>query len=338
MLSLSASPHIRSSDSVPSMMRSVIIALLPICAAAILFFHIKALLLLFCCVATSVLSEWAIVKYLYKRKKSTISDFSALVTGLLLALSLPPGLPIWMACIGALFSIGVVKMAFGGLGNTIVNPALAGRIFLQLSYPIAMNSWSATIFGSFNGLASQNDAIASATPLAAFSMTVSSHTFDWIVFQKSLLHLCIGNVSGCIGETSVIIILAGAGYLLFKRIIRLIIPLSCIISVFVLSLFFNGITHNILTPDAFIAALVQVASGGLLLAAFFMATDPVTSPISFSGHLLFGCGCGVLTFFIRKFGAYPEGIAYAILIMNLFVPLINRYMQPKIYGKVQSHE
>jgi electron transport complex protein RnfD len=225
-------------------------------------------------------------------------------------------------------------LAFGGLGNNIMNPALAGRAFLLASFPTAMTYFTKPLTGTINGLSNSIDAISSATPLAAIKLSVTNGTFQALDFQGALGNLFIGNVGGCIGETSVIALLLGAVYLLYKRIIGFAIPLSYMLTVYILFWIFNGISSNPFTSDALIISTYHVFAGGLVLGAFFMATDMVTSPISTKGRIVFGVCCGVLTYCIRKFGGYPEGVSYSILIMNLFVPLIDRYIRPKIYGKV----
>lgn len=337
LLHVSISPHIRYTESVPSIMLSVVIALIPAFAASILFFGIKSLLLTGVSIVFCLLTEWVIVRFLFK-KPSTLGDYSALVTGILLAFNLPPALPLWMVALGAVFAIGVAKCAFGGLGNNFINPALAGRAFLMASYPVAMTDFSKPRFGSINGLIENIDALSGATPLAAFKSSVMSGNFQALDFQAAFPNLFTGNVGGCIGETSVIAILLGALYLLYKRIIGFSIPISYIGTVFILFWCFNGTTVDLLTSDALIVPTYQILAGGLMLGAFFMATDMVTSPITTNGRVIFGIGCGVLTFLIRKFGGYLEGVSYSILIMNLFAPLIDHYIRPRIYGKVKKNE
>lgn len=323
-------------------MLCVVIALVPALAASLWFFGTKALLLTIVCIAFCVLTEWVIIKLMFK-KPSTIGDFSAVVTGLLIAFNLPPDLPLWMAAVGSVFAIGVGKMAFGGLGNNFINPALAGRAFLMASYPAAMTTFSKTQpflksqIGTINGLTQKIDAISSATPLTAIKDAVLSGNLQPLDFQYALKNLFIGNVGGCIGETSVIALLLGAIFLLYKRIIGFSVPISYIGSVFILFWIFNGTTGDLLATDALIIPTYHVLAGGLMLGAFFMATDMVTCPITTKGRAIFGIGCGILTFCIRKFGGYPEGVSYSILIMNLFVPLIDRYARPKMYGKVKKN-
>ncbi len=336
LLHVSTSPHIRYEESVPSIMLYVVIALLPAFFASIWFFGMKSILLTAVSIISCLLTELIIVTFLLK-KPSTLSDYSALVTGILFAFNLPPDLPLWMAALGAVFAIGIGKMAFGGLGNNFINPALAGRAFLMASYPAAMTTFSATRSGSINGLAEKIDAISQATPLAAFKMSVLTGNFQALDFQTALPNLLQGNIGGCIGETSVIALLIGAVFLMYKHVIGLSIPFSYIGTVFLLFWFFNGTTSDLLSSDALIIPTYQIMAGGLILGAFYMATDMVTSPITTKGRFVFGVGCGLLTFLIRKFGGYPEGVSYSILIMNLFVPLIDRYLRPRLYGKVTKN-
>ncbi len=335
LLNISTSPHIRYKESVPSIMISVVIALVPAFLASMIFFGIKALILTMVSIIFCLLTEWTIVKYLFK-KPSTLGDFSALITGILFAFNLPPDLPWWMAALGAIFSIGVVKMTFGGLGNNFINPALAGRAFLLASYPVQMTSFSKPYLGSINGLAQSIDGISSATPLAAFKSCIQSGTFQALDFESAIASLFYGNVGGCIGETSVIALILGAVFLMYKRVIGYRIPVFYVGTVFFLFWIFNGATKDILSSEALIIPTYHILSGGLMLGAFFMATDMVTSPITAKGRIIFGVGCGLLTFVIRKFGGYPEGVSYSILLMNLVVPLIDRYVRPRIYGKVNK--
>ncbi|MCX7725596.1 MAG: RnfABCDGE type electron transport complex subunit D [Chitinispirillaceae bacterium] len=339
-LHLSSSPHIRASDSVASIMKWVVSALTLPFVAGIVFFGIKAFMVTAVSVITAVLTEWIVCKI--QKKPSTIGDFSAVVTGILLAFNVPPDLPLWMVALGSVFAIGVAKMAFGGLGANFINPALAGRAFLMASYPSEMTHFCAPIFGSISGLknvtaGSQSviDAVSSATPLALFKTAIHDKSFIPLDFQDAIGNLFMGNVGGCIGETSAFAILIGGLLLVYKRIIPLRIPVIYIGTVFILSWIFNG-TGSYFTSSAIVIPFYQIFAGGLFLGAFFMATDMVTIPITPKGKIVFAFGCGLLTFLIRKFGGYPEGVSYSILIMNLFVPLIERYTRPKIYGGVKK--
>ncbi len=329
-LHISASPHIRHTESVPDIMKWVVAALLPALAAGVFFFGIRALFLTAISVVSAVITEWCITKLM--KRPSTIGDFSAVVTGMLVAFNVTSTLPWWMVVLGSVFAIGVAKMCFGGLGANFINPALAGRAFLMAAYPSAMTDFVPTRFGSISGI----DGMTSATPLANFKTAMAEGSFQALDFQDALSDLFFGNVGGCIGETSALALLLGGVLLLYKRIIPLRIPLVYIGTVFLLNWIFNG-TGSYFTTGAIIVPFYQILAGGLFLGAFFMATDMVTTPITPAGKIVFAAGCGILTFIIRKFGGYPEGVSYSILVMNLFVPLIERFTRPKIYGKVKRN-
>lgn len=350
-LYLSASPHIRAGQSVSSIMISVSLALVPALAASVYFFGTRALILTGVCIVFSLLTEWAISTFLLKRGNS-LTDFSALVTGLLLAFNLPPDLPPWMAALGAVFAVGVAKWAFGGLGHNFINPALAGRAFLLASYPAAMTTWAAPRGGTTSGLSTRAlsnlsehvDGITGATPLPALTSIVDAInndalrqeiSFQILDLQSALPDLFFGRVGGCIGETSALALLIGAVFLWYKRIIGIRLPLIYIGTVFVLSWMFNG-SGSLFSTEALIIPTYQILAGGLMLGALYMATDMVTSPVTPKGRAIFALGCGVLTFLIRRFGGYPEGVSYSILLMNLTVPLIDRYARPKLYGRVKK--
>lgn len=312
---LSSSPHTHAKTSVSGIMLDVIIALLPALCCSVYFFGWKALLLVATCVATCLVTE-AICRLAMKRE-GTIGDLSAVLTGLLLALNLPPDLPLWMAICGSVFAIGVAKQVFGGLGYNPFNPALAGRAFMLISFTGAMTTWSKS---GWMVSAGQLDASTTATPLAFIKK--GAEGFDWsqATFLKDLF---VGNVNGCLGEVSALALLIGAAYLIAKRVITWHIPVA-----FIATVFFYALIHGGVPP------LVHVLSGGVILGACFMATDYVTSPVTAKGKLIFGCGCGLLTMLIRTApnGAYPEGVSFSILIMNAFTPLINRFTQPKVFG------
>jgi electron transport complex protein RnfD len=335
LLHVSTGPHLRQTESVRSIMISVLIALLPALAASAVFFGTRALALIAACVISAVGTE-ALLCILF-RKQQTTGDFSAAVTGVLLACTLPPLCPLWVGAIGGIFAIAVVKMPFGGLGNTIVNPALASRAFLLLSYPSAMTAFCAPAHGSLSGLAKGLDGISTATPLVFFKSAMSSGNFNALDFQDALSSLFWGNAGGCLGATSAVALCLGAIFLFYKGIIRFRISFSFIGTVFLLYWLFNR-SGGFFTTEAFIVPLYQVLSGGVLLAAFFMATDPVTSPVTQRGMLIFGIGCGILTFCLRLCGGYPEGVGFAVLLMNLSVPLIDRFSRPRRFGEVKKHE
>lgn len=317
-LFISNSPHVHSGDSVKKNMYGVLIALVPAFIASLVVFGMGALIVTLTSVAACVFFEWAIVKFLLKKDTCTVCDGSAILTGVLLAFNLPSNLPLWIIIIGALFAIGVGKMSFGGLGCNPFNPALVGRVFLLLSFPVQMTSWP---------VAAQFDAITAATPLAL----IKAGNFEALPDTLSLL---LGNGAatvgaGCIGEVSELALIIGLIYMLWKKIITWHVPVSILLTVFV----FAGIMHWI-NPTEFASPLYHLASGGLLLGACFMATDYVTSPMNHRGMLIYGVCIGLLTVIIRLFGAYPEGMSFAILIMNAFTPLINTYVKPKRFGEV----
>ena len=315
-LILSSSPHAHAKNSVHSMMRDVILALLPAAGCAVWFFGLRAVWLIATCIAASVVTE-AVCRLAMKRENS-IGDLSATLTGLLLALNLPPDLPLWMAAVGGVFAIAVAKQAFGGLGYNPFNPALAARAFMLISFTGAMTTWAFPRgYEAVEAATSATpvDAVTCATPLAL----IKKGDVAQLASLKSLL---LGNIGGCIGETCAIALLIGAAYLLIRRVITWHIPVSFLATVFIFAFFKGGV------PPVF-----HVLSGGAILGACFMATDYVTSPITAKGKIVFGVGCGLLTMCIRSGGGYPEGVSFAILIMNAVTPLINRYTQPKPFGR-----
>ncbi len=330
-LHISSSPHIRDSRSVPHIMRDVVIALIPTLIASYIFFGVRAILVSVTAVISAVLTEQIIAGAMLKRR-GDIRDWSAVITGILIAGNMPVGAPLWMAAIASVFAIAVAKWTFGGLGNNFINPALAGRAFLMASYPAEMTG---SIFTQGNSLGKVPellagvDGISGATPLAALPEMITKG----IDIQSSLPALFWGNVGGCLGETSVLAILIGAVFLLYRRVIGFTIPVTYIFTVFILFLVFNGIKGaSPLSSDALSVATFHILSGGLFFGAVFMATDMVTSPITIKGQFIFALGAGILTFTIRKFGGYPEGVSYSILLMNLLTPLIDRYVKPRVYG------
>ena len=322
-LIVSLSPHVHSGDSVQKNMYGVIIALLPALLVSIYMFGLGAAVVTLTSVAACVFFEWAITKYILKREVCTICDGSAALTGLLLAFNLPSNLPIWIIIIGALVAIGIGKMTFGGLGCNPFNPALVGRIFLLISFPVQMTSWPAV-----QQWASYLDAETGATPLALMKMAVKGDVNALNQLPDSL-SLFLGNNPGCIGEVSALALLLGLCYMLWKKIISWHIPVSIIATVFV----FAGVM-NLINPEAYASPLAHLFTGGLMLGAIFMATDYVTSPMTHKGMIIYGISIGFLTVVIRNFGAYPEGMSFAIFIMNAFTPLINTYCKPKRFGEV----
>ena len=308
-LLVGSSPHIKNKETTQRIMLDVIIALLPAAMAALYFFRLQAALLIIVTVFSCVLSEY-IWNHLSK-KPNTIKDLSAVVTGILLAFNLSPCVSLWVASIGGIFAIIIVKQMFGGLGHNFINPALAARAFLMASWPVQMTTWKNP------GI----DAVSSATPLSLIKN--GSEAAGQI---PSLVDLFIGNIGGCIGETSALALLLGAIYLLIRRVITLEIPAFFIGTVALMTWVFGG--TGFFTGDF----LYHILAGGLLLGAFFMATDYTTSPMTLKGRVIMGIGCGLLTSVIRLYGGYPEGVSYSILLMNLGVPLIDRYTVPKSFG------
>ena len=314
-LTISSSPHIHGPVTTRTIMRDVLIALVPALLGSIYFFGFRALLVVLFSAASCVFLEW-----LYSRMVKApckIYDLSAAVTGVLLAFVCPVTIPLWMIFIGDIFAMIIVKAVFGGIGRNIVNPALAARAFM-FSWPVAMTTWVKVGFSNAVGLFNTADAVTAATPLAAMH--------QGMLPDVTLRQLFYGNVGGCIGETSAALLLLGLVYLLIRKIITLRIPLSYIGTVFLLTLLFPRGNENATW------AAYQVLSGGLMLGAIFMATDYVTSPLTKAGQIVYGIGCGVLTVVIRYFGGYNEGVSYAILIMNLCVVLLDRIGRPTRFG------
>ncbi|HDI52157.1 Na+-transporting NADH:ubiquinone oxidoreductase subunit D [candidate division KSB1 bacterium] len=333
---VSSSPHILDRDSVPKIMRAVVLALLPALGGALYFFGIRALWVTLVAVVTAVVTEYLIEKLL--NKPVTIKDWSAVVTGMLLAYNLPPEVPLWIPIIGSVFAIAIVKQAFGGLGFNPVNPALAARALLLASWPIHVTVFNTPPRG---GTLSGIDIITSATPLNVMKQSlqvlknVDAYSIDKvnkaseaiIQLHASYGNLFWGKVGGCIGETSAFLLLLGAAFLLYRHIIGWHIPLSYIATVAVLTWIFGG-SNGLFSGDP----TFHVLAGGLILGAFFMATDMVTSPLTPKACIWFGIGCGVITTVIRLIGGYPEGVSYSILLMNLVTPLLNR-LRPKAFGE-----
>lgn len=326
-LTVSLSPHVHSGDSVSKNMYGVLIALVPALLCSFVYFGLGAILVTLVSVASCVLCEWAINKYMLKRTDTSVTDGSAILTGVLLAFNLPSNLPLWIVIIGSIFAIGVVKMTFGGLGCNLFNPALAGRAFLLISFPVQMTTWPKPLMGFFN-----LDAETGATPLALMKQVIKGGEQATQAASElgntDFLSMLSGNTGGCMGEVCEIALLIGFFYMLYKKIITWHIPVSILATVFV----FAGLLH--LAKPEYPAPWLDLVSGGLMLGAIFMATDYVTSPMSKNGQLVYGVSIGFLTVVIRTWGAYPEGMSFAILIMNAFVPLINNYFKPKRFGEV----
>ncbi len=306
-------------------MYGVIIALLPAMAASLWFFGIGALIVTLTSIAACVMFEWIIQKYLMKTTPS-ITDGSAAVTGLLLAFNLPTNMPLGLIIIGAAVAIGIGKMSFGGIGNNPFNPALVGRVFLLISFPVQMTKWPLPIESRFQYL----DAETGATPLSVVKEGVASgrSVSELMSEIPSYIDLFLGNMGGSAGEMAGIALLLGGIYMLWRKIITWHIPVSVIGSIAI----FTGLLH-IFNPESIAGPLFHLLTGGVLLGAIFMATDYVSSPMTKQGMLLYGAGIGIITVLIRIYGSYPEGVSFAILIMNAFTPLIDKYMKPKRFGE-----
>ncbi len=318
-LLVSPSPHLHTKTSTKSLMRDVVIALLPAVVVSVLFYGWSELLVLGVSVASCVLLEHLITKYLLKGT-CTIGDWSAVITGILLALNLPASTPWWVVFIGAVFAIGVAKMTFGGLGQNLFNPAIAGRVFLLISFPTYMTDWTKPAGFLSNPIV---DAYSGATPLG-----LVGEGGVRAVENMDYMNMLFLNIGGSAGELSALALIAGFIYLLARRVIRPYITLSILATVAV----FSGIFWAI-NPAEYTDPLFNLLTGGLLLGSIFMATDYVTSPMSNCGGVVFGVGIGLLTMLIRYFGAYPEGMSFAILIMNSVVPLLNKWFHTKKYGR-----
>ena len=327
-LIVSLSPHAHGTDSVERNMYGVIIALVPALLVSFYFFGLGSVVVLATSVLACVLLEWAISKFVLKNPRNTVLDGSAILTGLLLGFNLPSNLPIWIIIIGAIFAIGLAKMPFGGLGNNLFNPALVGRAALLVAFPAQMTTWP-----KVGQLTSYLDAETGATPLALMKQAIKSGDPSVLNQLPDATMLFLGNHpdgAGAMGEICALALLIGLAYMLWKKIITWHIPVSIIGTVFV----FAGLLH--LSSPVYADPLSVIFSGGLMLGAIFMATDYVTSPMTAKGQLIYGVAIGVLTVVIRNWGAYPEGMSFAILIMNAFTPLINNYVKPTRFGEVPA--
>lgn len=309
---VSSSPHIRSGETTQRIMLDVIIALMPALFAGVFYFGFRALTLTVTAVVFAVAAEAIMQKIL--GKPVTVKDLSAVVTGILIAFNVPATLPLWIVAVGSIFAIAVAKQCFGGLGYNFINPALAARAMLLASWPVRMTSW----------VAPGADAVSTATPLALAKSGAEAAGQA----LPNIWNLFVGNVGGCIGETSALALLIGGAYLLYRGVISYRIPAAFIGTVAVLSFLFGGFNAHTMIYNIF--------AGGLFLGAIFMATDYSSSPMSAKGQLIFAIGCGFLTTLIRFFGGYPEGVSYSILLMNLATPLIDKYTMPKKFGEVKK--
>jgi electron transport complex protein RnfD len=305
-LTVSSSPHIRSSETTQSIMRDVTIALAPAAAFGVYNFGLRALLILVISVVTAMLTE--ALCQMIRKQPITVNDFSAVVTGLLLGMNLPVSVPIWIPIVGSFFAIAIVKQAFGGLGHNFINPALAARALLVASWPVQMTTWTAV----------KPDAQTSATVLGILKEGLDPS------FLPSLKDMLLGSIGGCIGETSAILLLLGGIYLIYRGVITIKIPGIYIGTVAILTLLITGFDVE--------TTMIHILSGGLILGAFFMATDYASSPITPKGQIIYAVGMGLLTTIIRFYGGYPEGVSYSILLMNVAAPLIDKYSKPRVFG------
>lgn len=322
LLTISPSPHIHTGDSTSKIMYRVVYAMIPALAWSVFVFGADALRVTLIAVAACLAFEFLIQKYLLKIKPS-VTDGSALVTGILLAFNVPSNIPWWIIVIGALAAIGIGKLSFGGLGSNIFNPALVGRVFMLISFPVQMTSWPV------NNRSGIVDAVTSATPLAIIKEGLTNGTpVSEISGQlPSAMEMFFGEIGGSLGEISALLLILGGVYMLWKKVITWHIPVSVIGSTALIAAAFW-----LANPEMYVHPVYHVLTGGLMLGAIFMATDMVSSPMTPKGQIIYGAGIGIITISIRLFGAYPEGISFAILIMNAFTPLINTYVKPKRFG------
>jgi Na+-translocating ferredoxin:NAD+ oxidoreductase subunit D len=323
-LTISPSPHIHAENTVQKLMYGVIISLIPALAISFFVFGINSLYVMALSVLFCIGTEYVLTRYLLK-KESTILDGSAIITGILLGFNVPSSLPWWALLIGSIVAIGVGKTAFGGLGNNPFNPALVGRVFLLISFPVQMTSWPLPFASRFQFF----DAATGATPLAIIKEGIDAgKPVSELMSQiPSYLSLLLGDLGGCVGEISAVGLIIGFLYMLWKKIITWHIPISMLGTIFI----FSGILW-LINPEKFIDPVFHLLTGGVMLGAFYMATDYVTSPMTVKGMLIYGIGIGFITVVIRVFGSYPEGVSFAILIMNGFVPLMNKYIKPRRFG------
>ena len=324
-LTVASSPHVASPIDTTNLMRDVLIALVPAMVMGVVFFGPRALVAPIISVLACEFFEWGYRKLMHK--SCAVKDLSAAVTGVLLAFVCAPTLPYWMLIIGDFFAIVVVKQLFGGLGTNFLNPALAGRAFLMLSYPVPMTTWVLPGQENWVSIISAADAVTGSTPLSADFMK------NGILPDASLADMFIGNVGGCVGEVSAIALLIGGIYLIARKVIRIRIPLAYILTVAVLTLIFSRAPEGV---SSFTWMLYEIFGGGLFLGAFFMATDYVTAPQTYWGRALFGIGAGLLTCLIRFYGSYAEGVSFAILFMNILTPYLSRWTQSKPLGGAKA--
>ena len=308
-LIVTSSPHIRSKEATDKIMRDVVIALVPATLAGMYYFGFQTLIVVLLAVAAAMATE-AIIQNI-RKQPITVMDYSAAVTGLLLALNLPPEVPLWMPVVGSIFAIAIVKQAFGGLGHNFINPALAARVFLIASWPVEMTTWKFPV-----------DAVTEATPLALIKGS------RIVPESVSIFNMFIGKIGGCIGEVSALALLIGGIYLVYRGVISPRIPVAYMGTVAVLTLLYGGFNFNYM--------MFHLLAGGLVLGAIFMATDYVSSPMTAKGQIIYAVGCGLITVVIRLFGGYPGGVSFSILFMNVVTPLIDKYVKSNVFGGVKK--
>lgn len=325
LLTVSGSPHVHGDQSLKKIMWGVVIAMLPAMLVSFWYFGLPAIIITLTAVISCLVFEYLIQKFVLKQNP-TITDGSAVITGMLLAFNVPSSLPLWQMVIGALVAIGIAKMSYGGLGKNPFNPALVGRVFLLISFPVDMTSWPLP-----KAIWTMVDAVTGPTSLGVLKEGVAKgDTVSQLASQlPSLQDLFIGGVGGSLGEVSAAALILGGLYMIFRKIITWHIPVSFIATVAI----FTGIMWQV-NPEHYINPMFHLLAGGLMLGAIFMATDMVTSPMTYKGMIVYGIGCGVLTVLIRLWGSYPEGVSFAILIMNAVTPLINKGFKPKRFGEV----
>jgi electron transport complex protein RnfD len=325
LLNISPSPHVHGEETTKKLMYGVVLALMPALFTSVFYFGIGAVIVTATSVISCIFFEYLIQRFILKKPVS-VTDGSALVTGLLLAFNLPSNIPVFIIITGSLIAIGVAKMTFGGLGNNPFNPALVGRVFMLISFPVQMTSWPVPA-GLKTGYA---DAITGATPLAVIKEGIKNGESLSQLMEKipTTINMFLGKMGGSIGEVAAVALLIGFAYLLIRKIITWHIPVSVIGSIAI----FTTILW-LVNPEKNADPVFHLLAGGVLLGAIFMATDYVTSPMNPNAMIIYGCGIGILTVIIRVWGAYPEGISFAILIMNAFVPLMNAYIKPKRFGE-----
>jgi electron transport complex protein RnfD len=325
LLNISPSPHTHGEETTKKLMYGVVLALMPALFTSVFYFGIGAVIVTATSVISCLVFEYLIQRFVLK-KAISITDGSALVTGLLLAFNLPSNIPVFLIIIGSLIAIGVAKMTFGGLGNNPFNPALVGRVFMLISFPVQMTIWPVP-----EGLKTgYTDAITGATPLAIIKEGIKNGESLSQLMEKvpTTIQMFLGNMGGSMGEVATVALLIGFAFMLFKKIITWHIPVSIIGSIAVFTT-----TLWLINPESNADPMFHILAGGVFLGAIFMATDYVTSPMNPKAMIIYGCGIGILTVIIRVYGAYPEGVSFAILIMNAFVPLMNAYIKPKRFGE-----